>query len=145
MNVANFIDFVNVKAKILYDNHHKLMTFNIEDKVYLQLHRDYFLSEDENFKLSNQRSDSYTVLRRVDSLTYELNMSITSRVHSVISVAQLKSASDMNPFNKSRSNNSDPVEMKDDIATKKFYEVERILKKRTQKYEKITIIQYLVK
>jgi hypothetical protein len=145
MNVINVIDFANVKAKLIYDNHHKALTFNTEDKAYLRLHHEYSLLEKRNSKLSNQRSNSYIILRKINSLAYELNLSATSRIHSVIFIAQLESTSESDSYERSRSINFESIETKDDIVDKKSYEIEKILKKRNRKYEKITMIQYLVK
>jgi hypothetical protein len=145
IDVVNVIDCVSAKAKIIYDSHHKLLTFNTEDKVYLRLHHEYSLFEKRNSKLSNQRSDSYIILRKINSLAYKLNLSATSRIHSVIFIAQLKSTSNSDLYKRSQSINLESIEMKDDIVDKKSYEIERILKKRNRKYEKITMIHYLVK
>jgi hypothetical protein len=144
-NVANVINFVSVRFKIMYDDKHKSFAFNIEDKVYLRLHNEYFLLEKKNFKLSNQRFDSYTVKRKVENVVYELNLSLNSRIHSIISIAQLKSASDSDSYNRSRFINSKSIETDEDTSTKRSYEVKRILKERMRKYEKITVKQYLIK
>ncbi len=144
-NVAQSIDFVSAKTKVVYDRQHKSLTFNVKNKAYLRLHHEYFLLEKENSKLSNQRSDSYIILRKISNLAYELNLSETFRIHSVIFIAQLKSTSDSDSYERSRSINFESIEMKNDIVEKKSFEVERILKKRNRKYERITMIQYLVK
>jgi hypothetical protein len=145
IDVANVIDFASAKAKIIYDNHHKALTFNIEDKAYLRLHHEYFLFEKKNSKLSNQRLNSYIILRKIDNLAYELNLSATFRIHSVIFIIQLESTLNSDSYERSWSINLESIEMKNDIVDKNSYEVERILKKRNRKYEKITMIQYLVK
>ncbi len=144
-NVANVIDFVSVRFKIMYDDNHKSLAFNIEDKVYLRLHNEYFLFEKENLKLSNQRFDSYAVKRKVDNVVYELNLSLNSRIHLIISIAQLKSTSDSDSYNRSRSINSRSIETDENTSTKRSYEVKRILKEHMRKYEKITVKQYLIK
>jgi hypothetical protein len=145
-NVDNFIDFANVKAKIIYDGKHKFMTFNAEDKIYLRLHHEYFLLEKKNSKLSNQRFGSYTVKRKVDNAVYELNLSFNSRIHSVISIAQLEFAEDeSDSYNRSRSSNSRSIEVKDDTTKKQSFEMKKILQKRTRKYDKIVVVQYLLK
>lgn len=64
-DVVKVIDFVNVKAKMIYNDHHKLMTFNSKDKVFLRLHHEYSLSKKNNFKLSNQRASSYTIIHKI--------------------------------------------------------------------------------
>jgi hypothetical protein len=145
-NVADVIDFANARFKIIYDDKHKSLVFNIEDKVYLRLHNEYFLLEKENSKLSNQRFDSYTVKRKIDNVVYELNLSFNTRIHSIISIAQLKSTSNSDLYSKSRSTNSESVEMiNEDISIKRSYEMKRFLKKRSRKYEKIVVKQYLIK
>jgi hypothetical protein len=143
--IVDVIDFVNARSKIIFDFKHKSFAFNIEDKVYLRLYHEYFLFEKSNLKLFNQRFDSYTIKRRIENVVYELNMSNTSKIHSIIFIAQLKSASDSNFYNQLKSTNSKLVKMKEDITIKKSYEMKRVLKKRLRKYEKITITQYLVK
>jgi hypothetical protein len=144
--VADVIDFANARFKIIYDDKHKSFAFNSKDKVYLRLHREYSLSEKSNHKLFNQRFDSYVIKRKVENAVYELILSQNARIHFVISIAQLKSAkNDSNLFDKSRSINSDFVKMNENTSTKKSYEVERILKKRIRKYEKIIVKQYLIK
>jgi hypothetical protein len=144
--VADVIDFVNARFKIIYDDKHKFFAFNSEDKIYLRLHREYILSKKNNHKLFNQRSDSYLIKRKIENAVYELILSQNARIHFVISIAQLKSAKDdSNFFDRFRSINSDFVKMNEDTSTRRSYEVERILKERIRKYEKITIKQYLIK
>jgi hypothetical protein len=143
---ADVIDFVNARFKIIYDDKHKSLAFNFEDKVYLRLHHEYSLSKKENVKLSSQRSNSYTIVRKVKNAAYKLDLSENSRIHFVISIAQLKSTKDDSDlFNRFRSINSDFVKTNENTSTKRSYEVERILKKRMRKYEKITVKQYLIK
>ncbi len=144
--VADAIDFANARFKIIYDDKHKSFAFNSKDKIYLRLHREYTLSKKNNHKLFNQRSDSYLIKRKIENTVYELILSQNARIHFVISIAQLKSAKDdFDFFDKLRSINSDLVEMKEDTSTKRSYEIERVLKKRIRKYEKITMKQYLIK
>jgi hypothetical protein len=146
MNVINVIDFVNVRSKVIYDRSHKAIAFNEEDKVYLRLHREYFLLEKENTKLSQQRSDSYVIKRKIERAAYELKLSKNARIHSIISIAQLKSTEkDSNLYDRFRSINSEFVEMKENTSIKRSYEMKRILKKRSKKYEKIVVRQYLIK
>ncbi len=118
--------------------------FNIEDKIYLRLHNEYFLSERNNFKLFNQRSDLYTIKRKIENVVYELNLSQNSRIHSIIFIAQFKSTFNSDSFNRFKSINSDLIETESDTSRKKSYEIKRILKKRFRKYDKITLIEYLM-
>jgi hypothetical protein len=145
-NVVDVIDFANARFKVIYDVKHQSFVFNIEDKAYLRLHHEYFLLEKDNSKLSNQRSDSYIILRKINNMTFQLNLSAISRIHSIVFIAQLKSTSDSDSYDKSRSTISKSMNMtNDDISQKRSFEVKRILKKRTRKYEKITTTQYLMK
>ncbi len=144
-DVAEVIDFANARFKVVFDSNHKPMTFNTEDKVYLRLHHEYSLSEKDNSKLFNQRVGPFVIKRKIGNAAYELKLSSTSRVHSVISIAQLKSASGPDPFNRPRPTNLGTIHMKGDTSTKKSYEVKKILKRRTRKYEKIAVIEYLIK
>ncbi len=146
-DVADVIDFVNARSKIIFDRKHQALIFNSNDKVYLRLHHEYFLLEKENLKLSSQRFDSYVIKRKIENAVYELNLSLNIRIHSIISIAQLKFVEDdSDSYNRSRSTNSESVKMiNENTSTKRSYEVERILKKRIRKYEKIAVKQYLIK
>jgi hypothetical protein len=145
--VADVIDFVNARSKIIYDDKHKSFAFNSKNKVYLRLHREYSLSKNDNHKLSNQRSSSYVIKRKIENAVYELNLSLNTRIHSIISIAQLKLVEDdSNSYNQSRSTNSESVKIiNENTSTKKSYEVKQILKERMRKYEKITMKQYLIR
>jgi hypothetical protein len=61
-----------------------------------------------------------------------LNLSRHWRIHFVISVAQLKSVSDSikDSYNRSRSNESESIHMKDDTEKVKSFEIERLINKR---------------
>ena len=61
---------------------------------------------------------------------------------------QLKSASkNVDPYNRSRSDHSDVVEVKEssNIDWKKSYEMEKLIKKRDRKYERTKMTEYLIK
>jgi hypothetical protein len=122
------------------------MAFNVGDQVYLRLHQGYSLPEKGNPKLSNQRSGPYLIKKKVGSVVYELNLPSNSRIHLVISVAQLEPApKGDDPFNRPRPDNPGPVHTNGDTETKKSFEVERILKKRVRKYGRTAVTQYMVK
>ena len=50
-----------------------------------------------------------------------------------------------NLYDKKRSHDFDSVKIKSDIEFEKSYEVKKIIKKKIKKYEKISIIQYLIR
>ena len=73
--ISNVISFAIAKIKIAYDAKHQIFKFNLDDYVYLRLHRDYNLSDKINSKLFNQRIDSFLVKRRIERLTYKFDLS----------------------------------------------------------------------
>jgi hypothetical protein len=145
--VFNAINFVNARSKIIFDDKYKSLAFNTDDKVYLRLHHEYFLSKKRNVKLFQQRSKSYVIKRKIDNVAYELKLSSTSRIHLVIAIAQLEFVeNELDLYKRSRSTNSKSVNMmNDDSEIKRSFEVKKILKKRSRKYDKITITQYMMK
>ena len=60
--------------------------FKVDNMIYLRLHKNYNLLSKSNKKLFNQYVESFLVKRRINSLAYELNLFLTSRVHSIISI-----------------------------------------------------------
>ena len=143
---TDVIVFVNVKIKIYYDFRHQIIFFRFDERVYLRLNHDYKLLDWFNRKMFNQKCDFFTIKRRVKRLTYELNLSTHWRVHSMISMTQLKSSfNEKNFYNRSRFNYFETMKIKNDTKNWKFYIVERVVDKRLRKFEQITIIQYLIK
>ena len=143
---ADVIVFAQVKTKIYYDVKHQFILFHFENKVYFRLHHEYQLSDRFNRKMFNQRCESFTVKRRVDRLAYELKLSAHWKIHSIISITQLKSCfNQSNSYNRFRSNYLAFVEVEKNIDDWKSYIVERIVNKRFRKFERITITQYMIK
>ena len=144
--IADAISFANASMKIYYDVKHVSLLLKSENKTYLRLHKKYSLSNNHSKKLSTQRCDSFIIKRRVERLVYELKLFSTWRMHSVISMTQLKSVIKSSDFyNKLRSNYFDSVHVEDDTENNKFYEVEKILSKRMKKFERINVTQYLIR
>ncbi len=141
---ANVVFFVNVRVKIIHDKRHKSFFLNSEEKAFFCLHKEYNLSEIINRKLSQQKCDSFTMKRRVNRLTYELDIFKRWRIHSVIFVTQLELIAD-DSYKRLKSNHFDFVFVERDISIEKFYEIEQILVKRVRQYEKIKINQYLIR
>jgi hypothetical protein len=81
------IVFATTKIKIYYDVKHTSIFFNENDYAYLRLNKNYKLSDRFNSKFSQQRCEFFKILRRVERLIYELNLSSTWRVHFVIFIA----------------------------------------------------------
>ena len=143
--VSDAIAFVNAEIKVYYDFKHKSLLLNSENKVYLRLNKSYKLSNHHK-KLFQQRCKLFLVKRKVERLAYELKLFSNWRIHSIISIVQLKSALNIqNSYNRFRSNHSNTVKIEKNTKYDKFYEIERILAKRIRKYKRIAITQYLIK
>ena len=137
--------FAAVKFKIYYDVRHQSLLLKSDDQTFLRLNHEYFLSEKSNSKLFNQRIESFLVKRRIERLIYELELSSQWRVHSVVSIAQLKPMFDTNSYNRYRSHHSAFVHMKEDTEVEKFYEVKKLINRRIRRYEKKNVTQYLIR
>lgn len=143
---TDVVSFVNIKAKIYFDKRHLFLLMKSEDKTFLRLHKDYTLSSKHNAKLSNQRCDSFVIKRRIERLAYELELSSKWKIHSMISIAQLKSViQNVDSYNRYRSHHFESIEIASDIEIEKSYEVEKIVTKRIKRYDKIMITQYLIR
>ena len=142
---ANAISFVNAHMKIRYDSRHKSLLLRSGDKIFLRLHRDYEINE-QHKKLDNQRCEPFLIKKRVDRLTYELNILLRWKIHFVISMAQLESTSSVqNSYNRSRLDHSNSVYVENDIEIEKSYEMKRVIDKRIRKFDTISITQYKIK
>ena len=146
--ISNVIFFAIVKIKITYDFRHQILKFNFDDQVYLRLHRDYFLLNKHNFKLSNQRIDSFLIKRRVERLVYEFDLSFQWRIHSIILIAQFEFISSSNDsYHRFRFDHSNVVKIEDIFNTKyeKSYEIKKLVDRRVRTFDRIFVIQYLVR
>ena len=72
---ADAVTFSNAKSKMMYDHKHKPLLMKKRNKAYLRLHKKYKFSKKPNKKFSNQRCDPFLMKRRIDRLTYELELS----------------------------------------------------------------------
>ena len=73
--VVDATTFVNVKIKIYYNARHTSLLFKVENYAYFRLHHEYQLSSRLNKKIFQQRCDFFLMKKRIDRLTYELNLS----------------------------------------------------------------------
>ena len=139
------IAFANVKMKIYYDFKHKSLLLKSKKKTYFRLNKDYKLF-DHHKKLSQQKCEFFLIKKRVNRLTYELKLSSTWNIHSVISIAQLESTSStQDSYNKFRFHYSNAMKIEENTEHEKFYEVKQIFVKRIRKYDRIAITQYRIK
>jgi ferredoxin-NADP reductase len=139
--IFNVINFVNTRSKIIFDDKYKSLAYNIDDKMYLRLYHEYFLFEKKNVKLFHQRFESYIIKRKIDNAAYELKLSSISRIYFVIFIASLEFVeNELDFYERSRSTNSKSMKRNENTQNKRFFKVEKILKKRKRKYNKFTFI-----
>ena len=123
--------FTQLSFKIQYDWHHCLLAMKVKNLVYIHLHWEYSLPGLKNRKFTNQRADSFSIKRKIESLTYKLKLSEEWKIHSVIFITQLKSAlKGSNLYKRLSSDHFSPV-----IEEDNFYELKWLLNKRMWRYE----------
>lgn len=76
--------------KYYYDQKHPLLVLQLGQEAYIRLHYGYKLPGVPNRKLDQQHAGPFTVKRMVGPNAYELELLQTMKIHSVISVAQLR-------------------------------------------------------
>jgi hypothetical protein len=96
--IEKVIVFANVNMKTRHDFKKKSMKLNVKNVVYLKLHAEYIQSRLINRKFNKQRFESMKILEKINKLIYKLNILITWKIHSIISIIYLKFASSENDF-----------------------------------------------
>ena len=133
--IDNAISFAQTMQKIRYDDKHKKLILKEKNKVFLKLHKKYTQSDLKNRKFDKQRIDSISVLIKVEKLVYKLNISNIWKIHFVVSMTHLKSASERKNLYEKKSIEFESVETEKDDETD-IYEIEKIVAKRIVRIEK---------
>jgi hypothetical protein len=140
----NVIDWTQMINKTHYDRRYLLFFLKIDEWVMLRLHHDYSISKSKNRtkKIFAQYVESFKIIQKVDRLIYRLNISSDWKIHSVFSVAQLKSVFDSakDSFHRSRSTHS--LSMTD---TQNQYEIKRLINRRVVRRDHDYFIEYLIR
>jgi hypothetical protein len=141
----NAIAFANVAMKIRLDFIKKSLNLNVENFVYLKLHKEYTQFDLTNRKFSKQRLKSVKIFEKIEKLVYKLNIFTIWKIHSIIFVIYLESDSEIDFYNKKTKESKSMKNAQKKI--KNVYEIERILAKRFIKIERArhSKIQYRVK
>ena len=123
------------------------MILEEESFAFLRLHREYHLSDHLSRKLIQQYCEPFWIQRRVSRLAYKMKLSAHWRIHPVIFIAQLESASkEANSYNRSRSSHSNSILVEGDIKKWASYEIDRLVNKRLRRYGRESVIkEYLVR
>ncbi len=140
----NAINWAQIQNKVYYDRKHSSLFLKVDEWVLLRLHHDYIISDSKNMikKISIQYIDSFKIIQRIKRLAYRLDISSDWKIHSIFSIAQLESTSDLakDSYDRSRSTHSLSV-----IDTQNEYEIERLLNKKTVKRDHEYFTKYLVR
>src|SRR5436190_12812847 len=81
-----------------YDRYHISLLLNLKDLIMLKLHHEYHISDVKNKKLFIQQVDHFSVKQQISSLAYKLKLSANMKIHSVMSIINLKSVSSEKNF-----------------------------------------------
>ena len=101
--IDDAISFAQTMQKIRYDDKHKKLILKKKNKMFLKLHKKYTQSDLKNRKFDKQRVDSISVLIKIEKFVYKLNISNIWKIHSIVSMTHLKSASEEEDFYEKKS------------------------------------------
>lgn len=129
LDAEEAIKFAAMHQKHMYDKHHQPISFGVDDRVLLRLHRGYRLPLSRNLprKLQSQFVGPFRVVERVGRSAYRLDFPTTWKIHPVVSVAQLERYMNADPFGRQATHPA-PVEGED------IYEIDRLVDKRVTRH-----------
>ena len=143
--IVDVITFVQMHVKYYYDKNHVSIFIKTNEWTFFRLHKDYKISITTrlNKKYTQQYVDSFQIIERIERLVYRLIISTNWRIHNVFTIAQLKSCSSFDDdfYRRLKSTESNSMFVEDDIDQVKFWELNRLMNKRTSQRE----IDYFVR
>src|SRR5436190_18145171 len=84
--------------KNYYDRHHISLLLNFRNLIMLKLHHEYHILSIKNKKLFIQQIEHFSIKQQISSLAYELKFSANMKIHSVMSIINLKFVSSEKDF-----------------------------------------------
>jgi hypothetical protein len=91
-DVINAIKLTQTKMTVFYNNKHR--STKLKKKVYIKMFKvdtlDYHLLK--SFSLSIKKIEFFNIIRKIEDLTYELELFFSMKIHSIIFIAHLKQA-----------------------------------------------------
>ena len=112
----------------------------VNDMIYLRLYKNYFLFNKFDKKFLNQYVELFLVKRRINRLTYELNLFFILRVYFVILITQIKSTDIfVNSYQRFKFDYFEFVDINQQDDENSRYEIKKIVDKRFRIFEKIKI------
>ena len=145
MHVNDSVTLTQLLSKNIYDRNHHFLQMNVENWTLLRLHKDYDISSTNvlKSKLSQQYTESFRIIEKVDNLAYKLDISVNWRVHSVFFIAHLESSpTSKNDSFKRTLSQSKSIYVENDTNDVQSFEIERIIISRETRRRSI---EYLVK
>src|SRR6266496_6822200 len=73
-----------------YDRYHISLLLNFRNLITLKLYHEYCVSDVKNKKLFIQQVDHFSIKQQISSLAYKLKLPANMKIHSVMSVINLK-------------------------------------------------------
>ena len=132
------IIFVNIVNKIKYDQFYCLMKLQLKLTTYFRLHQKYIIFDLLNKNFFNQRIKSFKIIKKIETFIYKLKLSEIIKIHSIISIAQLKFAtSNTNFYQRIFNNQLLSVIQKNEKNI--FYKIKTFFKKRDELKSKYLI------
>ena len=142
--ITDVIAFFQLIFKYHYDQKHKSVQLAKSSYALLRLHRDYsiFFTEKLKKKLFQQFVKSFKILKKIEILIYQLDISAHWRVHSVFIIVQFESVSnsDSNSYDRQRSR-PPSMHVEENTDTIKNYVLKKIIRFRQSARDK----KYFVK
>ena len=134
LKAADALIFAQMNFKFYYDRKHQSTNLVVDDWTQIRLHKNYdiFLIAMLDNKLNQQYIALFRVTKKIDRLAYRLNIFKKWIIHSIFSIAQLKSCFDSTKdfFRRHRFTQSNSVFVEKNIDLIKFFELKRIINKR---------------
>ena len=126
--------FAQMNFKFYYDRKHQSTSLVVDDWAQIRFHKNYDISSIAvlNNKLNQQYIALFRVTKKIDRLAYRLNILREWIIHSIFSIAQLKSCSDSinDLFRRHRFTQSNFVFVEENTDLIKSFELKRIINKR---------------
>ena len=146
--IQDSIAWANLVIKNCYDRYHISLLLNSEDFVILKLHHEYYISDVKNKKFFIQQVDCFFIKWWVSLLAYKLKLLTNMKIHSMMSIINLKFvSSEKNLYNQSYNNHSSFMKENHNINDKwKLFYIKKLFNHHfyCYKHDK-QIIEYLIK
>ena len=146
LEAADVLIFAQMNFKFYYDRKHQSINLVVDDWEQIRLHKDYDISSIAMLdnKLNQQYIAFFRVTKKIDRLTYRLNIFKKWIIYSIFFIVQLKSYFDSinDFFRRHRFIQSNFVFVEKDTDLIKSFELKRIINKRMIVRREI---EYLIK